>query len=98
MFSSTLITGRVNKPRDVLVLSPRRLLGYGIRDALRKASIPTHSFYHEEALEGEDAKRAFALLTLGASPKDRVALRYWLGDGSPSWNARGYAVLRSHCE
>lgn len=80
------------------MLSPRRLLGYGIRDALRKASIPTHSFYHEEALEEDEAKRAYALLTLLACPRDRVALRYWLGDGSPSWNSRGYAALRSHCE
>jgi hypothetical protein len=63
-----------------------------------EASVPTHSFYHEEALEEEEAKRAFALLALLANPKDRVALRYWLGDGSKSWNAQGYSVLRSHCE
>lgn len=95
-FVGHLVEKRGYRPRDVLVLSPRRLLGYGIRDALRKASIPTHSFYHEEALEEDEAKRAFALLTLLASPKDRVALRYWLGDDSPTWNARGYASLRSH--
>jgi superfamily I DNA/RNA helicase len=86
------------QPRDVLLLSPRRRLGYALREALQKASIPTHSFYHEEALEEDEVKRAFALLTLVANPKDRVALRYWLGEGSPSWNARGYAIMRSHCE
>jgi superfamily I DNA/RNA helicase len=97
-FVTDLIERRGYRPQDVLVLSPRRLLGYAIRDAFRKASIPTHSFYHEEALEGEVAKRAFALLTLVVTPTDPVTLRYWLGDGSPTWNARGYAVLRSHCE
>lgn len=97
-FVRHLIEKRGYQPGDVLVLSPRRLIGYGIRDALREASVPTHSFYHEEALEADEAKKAFALLTLVANRKDRVALRYWLGDGSPSWNARGYRILRSHCE
>ncbi len=97
-FVRHLIDKRGYRAQDVLILSPRRLIGYGIRDAMLKASIPTHSFYHEEALEEDEAKRAFALLTLVANAKDRVALRYWLGDGSPSWNARGYAALRSYCE
>jgi superfamily I DNA/RNA helicase len=60
--------------------------------------VRTHSFYHEEALEADEAKQAFALLTLVADPTDRVALRYWLGVGSPTWNARGYKILRDHCE
>ena len=83
---------------QIMVLSPRRLIGYGIRDALEKRDVPVHSFYHEEALEAPEAQEAFALLTLAASPDDRAALRWWLGNGSPSWRTGPYAILRQHCE
>src|SRR5262249_1755650 len=63
----------------VLVLCPRRQLGYAIRDALRERDIAAHSFFQEEALDGDpaaldecQAQRAFALLCLAANPRDRV--------------------------
>ena len=83
---------------EILILSPRRLIGYGIRDALRAAAVPTHSFYHEEALESGNAQEAFALLTLLADRHDRVAQRFLLGLGSPSWRSGAYKKLRAHCE
>jgi superfamily I DNA/RNA helicase len=83
---------------EILILSPRRLIGYGIRDALRGVAIPTHSFYHEEALEPENAQEAFALLTLLANQDDRVAQRFLLGLDSPSWRSGAYRNLRAHCE
>jgi len=98
MYVQHLIANRGYTPGDILVLCPRRLLGYGIRDALRVMTIPTHSFYHEEALEPDEAQEAFTLLTLLAMPDDRVSLRFWLGLTSPSWRAREYARLRNHCE
>jgi len=85
-------------PQDILVLSPRRLIAYGVRDALREAGVPVHSFFHEEALEELESQESFALLTLIAEPEDRVALRFWLGYGSPSWRSGEYAKLREHCE
>ncbi len=54
-FARSLIRERGYSPADILILTPRRLLGYGIRDCLRAADIPVHSFYHEEALEGNAA-------------------------------------------
>ena len=84
--------------KDILILCPRRLLGYGIRDALAARNVPTHSFYHEEALEPEESQVAFTLLTLLAERQDRVSLRFWLGYGSPSWRKGEYARLRAHCE
>ena len=92
-----LIEERDFEPDDVLILSPRRLIGYAIRDALAEADVPVHSFYHEEALEPEEAQRAFALLTLLCRRDDRVALRWWLGRGSPTWRAGQYANLRTYC-
>jgi DNA helicase II / ATP-dependent DNA helicase PcrA len=82
---------------DIMVLSPRRLLGYGVRDSLVTKGVAVHSFYHEEMLEGEGVQRAFALLTLLVNKEDRVALRFWLGYGSPSWRAGAYEHLRDHC-
>ena len=93
-----LINERDYEPGDVIILSPRRLIGYVIRDALRESNIPVHSFYHEEALEPDEAQRAFTLLTLLVNPDDRVALRWLLGLGSPSWRKGQYSRLRDYCE
>ena len=59
------------EPGEVLILTPRRLLGYGIRDEIKARGIVVHSFYHEEALEEEAEQRAFAILSLFVDPEDR---------------------------
>lgn len=90
---------------DVLVLTQRRQFGYALRDRLNALSVPAHSFFFEEALEGNpfqperyQAIEAFTLLTLLADPEDRPALRCWCGFGSSSLNAPGWRRLRVHCE
>ncbi len=82
----------------VLVLAPRRTLGYAIRDRLRARGVTTHSYFSEEALDERDAQERFTLLQLLANRLDRVAFRCWLGFGSPTYRASAYARLRSHCE
>ncbi|HXG58056.1 MAG TPA: ATP-dependent helicase [Thermoanaerobaculia bacterium] len=82
----------------VLVLAPRRQLGYAVRDALNALGVFAHSFFHEEALDEDDAQQAFTLLTLLANPEDRVALRCWCGFGSTSLRTGAWARLRAHCE
>jgi superfamily I DNA/RNA helicase len=94
----SLVSGGRYSPADILILTPRRLLGYAIRDRIAESGIPVHSFYHEEALESDAAQRAFALLSLLVDPEDRVAMRWWLGDGSPSSRKNAYQRLRQHCE
>lgn len=96
-FVSHLLTSRGLNPAEVLVLCPRRLIAYQIRDRLRALTIPTHSFYHEESLESERAQLAFTLLRLLADAEDRVSLRFWLGFGSPSWNQGEYLRLTTSC-
>ncbi len=93
------------EPGRVLVLAPRRQLGYAVRDALNAIGVLAHSFFHEEALEGNPkqldecgAQQAFTLLTLLANPEDRVALRCWCGFGSNSLRSGAWARLRQHCE
>ena len=82
----------------VLVLAPRRQLGYAVRDALNALGVFAHSFFHEEALDEDDAQQAFTLLTLLANPEDRVALRCQCGFGSTSLRTGAWARLRQHCE
>jgi ATP-dependent DNA helicase UvrD/PcrA len=89
----------------ILVLAPRRQFGYAIRDALKDTGTPAHSFFQEEALDGDpkklaecQAQQVFTLLNLLADPNDRVALRCWCGFGSPSLRSNAWRRLRSHCE
>jgi superfamily I DNA/RNA helicase len=89
---------------STLVLCPRRQFGYLIRDVLRERGYEAHSFFHEEALEGNPKRaddsltqRAFTLLNLLVNPDDRVSLRCWLGLGSPSLGASGYNRLCEYC-
>jgi len=96
--------GTVEEGR-ILVLAPRRQVGYAIRDALNLIGILSHSFFFEEALDGNQTKAAeclaqaaFTLLTLLANPDDRVALRCWCGFGSPSLNRVAWANVRRHAE
>lgn len=97
-------TGEV-EPGKILVLAPRRQFGYAIRDALNATGTPAHSFFQEEALDGDPKKlgksksqQVYTLLNILADPDDRVALRCWCGFGSPSLRCNAWRTLRSHCE
>jgi DNA helicase II / ATP-dependent DNA helicase PcrA len=96
-FCHHLVSSHDYLPQDILVLCPRRLIGYGIRDALKQTGVPAHSFYYEEAMEPGKVQESLTLLSLLCNNDDRVSLRYWLGLGSSTWNSRGYEALRSHC-
>ena len=92
-------------PGQVLVLSPRRHLGYAIRDALINLGVSAHSFFHEEALQGNPKhfeesiiQQGFCLLTLLANQDDIVALRCWCGYGNNNLAYTGWRRLRENCE
>jgi DNA helicase-2/ATP-dependent DNA helicase PcrA len=97
-FIAKLITDNRATAKDILVLTPRRLLAYALRDRLKALGVPVHSFYQEEALEENGAQRAFAILALLVNEEDRVALRWWLGEGSPSSRTGAYKQLRILCD
>ncbi|MDH5675758.1 MAG: ATP-dependent helicase [Myxococcales bacterium] len=90
-----LVRVRRVDPGDVLILSPRKYIGYELRDAITSHGIDAHSFYNEEALDTDEAQLAFTLLTLQANPDDIVAYRFWLGHGSQDWRRRQYETLRT---
>jgi DNA helicase-2/ATP-dependent DNA helicase PcrA len=89
---------------EVLVLSSRRQIGNGIRDALNRIATlngrawNAQSFYFEDALKSDDAAEGFALLTLLVDPDDAPAFRYWLCDHAQDCRSRPYKRLRDHCE
>lgn len=68
------------KPEEILILAPRRILGYALRDELRdKYGISAHTFFQEEALDSAKSQQAYATLNYLVDPEDRVALRVILG-------------------
>lgn len=78
-------------PGEILVLTPRRQIGYAVRNELIRRGIASKSFFHEEALDGDpkdlersQAQRAFTLLRLLVNPEDIVSLRCWVGFGHSS--------------
>jgi superfamily I DNA/RNA helicase len=99
-FIQNLVTQRGFNARDILVLSPRRLIANEIKGRLAAPGfgITAHSFYNDKLLEPSDAQVAITKLQLLCNPEDRVALRYWLGVGSPSWRLGQYVTLRDYCE
>ena len=90
---------------EVLILAPRRQMGHAVRLALLERQVVAHSFFSEQALDGNpkeldecEAQQAYALLTLLADPEDRVALRCWCGYGNGTLNEAGWRRLRDYCE
>jgi DNA helicase II / ATP-dependent DNA helicase PcrA len=99
-FIQHLVTQRGFTAGDILVLSPRRLIANEIKRRLAAPGfgIAAHSFYNDKLLVPEEAQVAMTKLQFLSAPEDRVALRYWLGIGSPSWRRGQYATLRDYCE
>ncbi|MDH7482539.1 MAG: ATP-dependent helicase [Armatimonadota bacterium] len=103
-FVETRIASGKVEPGGVLILAPRRDLGYAIRNSINHKGIPAHSFFSEEAFDGSPQKleesksqQMFTLLTLLAEPDDRVALRCWCGFGSKNLASKQWSRLREYC-
>lgn len=86
---------------DVLVLAPRRHLGYATRDALVGIGVEARSFFSEQELDGNPKKAGefgsqerFCLLNLLADPYDEVALRCWIGFGRSDLGVKFWAEVR----
>jgi superfamily I DNA/RNA helicase len=85
-------------PGQILVMCPRRQIGYDLKESLIEQGIEAHSFFSEELFENENAQKAMTLLNLLSDRYDRVALRCWLGFDSNSANVTGYNNLMRYCE
>jgi DNA helicase II / ATP-dependent DNA helicase PcrA len=98
-FIDNYLTDKPNlPPGQVLVLSPRRIFGNAIRDALLRRRRNAMSFFWEDALDNDSAAAGYCLLTLLVTPEDRTAYRAWLGIGLPDGNTAGYRRIRDYAQ
>jgi DNA helicase-2/ATP-dependent DNA helicase PcrA len=85
-------------PGKILVMCPRRDIGYAIKERLIAQAVEAHSFFTEEIFDDENAQKAMSLLNLLVNKYDRIALRCWIGFGSSTANVSGYQNLITHCQ
>jgi len=83
------------KPEDILVLAPRRRIGYRLRDYLISTGQPVKSYFRESTISKEQVKRAYSLLNFFANPYDLISLRFLLGYGSTDFRRTQYQRLRA---
>ena len=81
-------------PQDVLVLAPRRKIGYRLRDELVRLRVPVKSYFRESCITDARTRHAYSLLQLLAKPNDLPSLRYLIGEGSSDFRKNAYSVLR----
>lgn len=85
-------------PGKVLVLSPRRLMGNAVKNALIQRKRNALSYFWEDAVDSDESAEGFCLLTLLVNPRDRTAYRAWLGLGHQKGNAPAYARVKTKAE
>lgn len=85
------LNAHVVEPSDILILTPRRIIGYRVRDELVNKGIIAKSYFSESPLCTDELKYSFSLLTLIANPDDMVSLRYMLGFGASNYRSPSYA-------
>jgi len=80
LIKQELVKGKI-EPKDILILAPRRLIGYQFRNQLLAADIPVKSYFRESAIKKIQVQRAYSLMCLLAHPDDLISLRFLLGGG-----------------
>ncbi|WP_131777951.1 ATP-dependent helicase [Legionella bozemanae] len=92
-----LLKDKCIKPNEILILMPRKEMGYELREILENDQIPVHCFYNEAPVADKNAQENLCLLNLLVDKYDRVSLRFWLGCKSQTWLNKQYIQLRTYC-
>jgi ATP-dependent DNA helicase UvrD/PcrA len=85
-------------PSEIIILVQRKRAGRRILNAMKQKEVQAKSYYDESQLDAESAQKRFALFKLLLNKEDRVALRYLVGAGTPSFRSGPYSRFRAHCE
>lgn len=85
-------------PGNILVLCPRRTIGYDLKERLMSVGVEAHSFFTEELFDSSEIREAMCLLNLLVNPEDRVSLRVWLSFGTTTLNTPAYLRLYAYCK
>jgi superfamily I DNA/RNA helicase len=83
------------QPGDILLLVHRQRIGERFRRRLNELGIPAHSFFAQESVASEPARRGVALLRL-ALGEDPASLRVLLGLGAADARVDAYRRLTVH--
>ncbi|HTK21672.1 MAG TPA: ATP-dependent helicase [Mucilaginibacter sp.] len=81
------------QPQDILILTPRRKIGYLLKNKLLAAGFNAKSYFRESLINSESVKRAYSLLNYLANPEDLISIRYLLGHGSQDFRKNQYDRL-----
>ena len=92
------IEEKLIKPEDVLVLTPRRIFGYKVRDKLIYNGIAARSCFREDIIKNEKVKYAYSILYLIGFPNDKISLRYLLGYGDSNYRKDQYKKLQEYSD
>lgn len=84
----------VIQPQDVLILTPRRKIGYRLRNRLLNNGVSVKSYFRESIIEKPSVQRAFSLMNFIANPEDKVSLRFLLGFDSADFRKNQYAKIK----
>jgi len=93
-FISNELNKRIIEPSDILILTPRRKIGYRLRDLLLLNKIPVKSYFRESVIDKPEVQRAFSLMNFLANPEDKISLRFLLGFNSADYRKNQYNKLK----
>jgi superfamily I DNA/RNA helicase len=90
-------TGEVN-PQEIIVLTPRKDIGYEIVNTLIARGIKAQTCFSDAALKHKKlAQEGYAYLTLLHSKNDAVSFRVLLGIDAADKRKGAYEKIRKHC-
>lgn len=94
-FISSELDKGVLEPSDILILTPRRKIGYRLRDLLLLENVPVKSYFRESVIDSPEVQRAFSLMNFLAYSEDKISLRFLLGFNSVDFRKTQYKRLKS---
>ncbi|MGD0077088.1 MAG: ATP-dependent helicase [Sedimentisphaerales bacterium] len=104
LFIRKIVTDKKINAGKILVLTPRKQLGYAITHELSEIGVEAKSFFSDTIMDGDPkniekckGQRAFSLLTLLADRQDIVSLRCLCGYGHNALHAIEWSRLQSSC-
>jgi len=79
---------------DVLILTPRKKIGYKLRDKLLSMELPVKTHFREAVIKNDNVRRAYSLINLMIYPMDKISLRFLLGFKSGDFRQKQYLALQ----
>ncbi len=83
------------EPKDILILTPRRKIGYLLRNHILNKDISVKSYFRESVIEKPSVQRAFSLMNFLANPTDNISLRFLLGYSSNDFRKNQYSRIKT---